>query len=303
MISVLVCTRNRSHSLQQTLKSLQEMVVPIGLPWELIIVDNNSSDNTRETAKNFIHNSDLNVKYVMEINRGLSHARNRGIEESRGKIIAFTDDDCIVNQDWLTAIAKNFSSDASLFGIGGRVELYNQTDIPVSIRRCNEQVIFSSIDKIFSLIIGCNMAFSRQAFDIVGMFDIDFGAGTRFASAEDSDFLYRIYKKGLKITYYPDVVVYHNHGRRNNSQIKSLNEGYAKGRGAFYCKYILMGDMGIFRLAYSEILFLMKVITKKIINGQSSAKQRLVFMSILSGFMCRLIKIDPSIDNKNKSLV
>jgi glycosyltransferase involved in cell wall biosynthesis len=290
MISVIVCTHNRARRLEQTLKSLQEMAVPVGLPWELIIVDNNSSDNTKEIIDDFINKSDLNVRYVIERHQGLSHARNMGIQEASGNIIAFTDDDCIVDRHWITSISKEFQSSVSIAGIGGRVELYNKMDRPVSIRVYKEKMIFSSIDRIFNLIIGCNMAFARPVFDEVGLFDTDFGAGTRFASAEDSDFLYRSYKKGLNIIYSPDVLVYHNHGRRNNEQIKALYKGYAIGHGAFYCKHILMADKDVFHLAHSEVSSLMKQIIKRFIKGQSSAHQRLFLISIVIGFMYRLIR-------------
>jgi glycosyltransferase involved in cell wall biosynthesis len=290
MISVIVCTYNRARRLEQTLKSLQEMAVPVGLPWELIIVDNNSSDNTKEIVDGFINKPDLNAKYITERHQGLSYARNIGIQESSGNIIAFTDDDCIVDRHWIASISRGFESGESIAGIGGRVELYNKMDRPVSVRTYREKMIFSSIDRLFNLIIGCNMAFARHVFDEVGMFDTDFGVGTSFVSAEDSDFLYRAYKKGLKIIYSPDILVYHNHGRRNDEQINELYKGYAIGHGAFYCKYILMADKEVFHLAWSEILSLMKQIAKRSIRGQSSARQRLFLISIAVGFVYRFIR-------------
>ena len=288
MISVVVCTHNRAYRLEQTLKSLQEMTVPVGLSWELIIVDNNSSDNTKEVIGNFIDKFDLNVKYVVERQQGLSYARNMGVHEASGTIIAFTDDDCIVDRYWITSISKEFHSDESIAGIGGCVELYNKMDRPVSIRAHKGKMILSSIDRLFNLIIGCNMAFARPVFDEIGGFDTDFGAGTRFASTEDIDFLYRTYKKGLKIVYSPDVLVYHNHGRRSDEQIKALYKGYAIGRGAFYCKHILMADKTVFHLAYSELSSLIKQIIKRSIKGQLTANQRLFFIYIIIGFICRL---------------
>jgi glycosyltransferase involved in cell wall biosynthesis len=292
MISVVVCTHNRAPRLAQALKSLQEMAVPNSLPWELVIIDNNSSDNTREIIEDFINKSNLNVKYATEKNQGISYARNMGVQKASGNIIAFTDDDCIVDEHWLTSISKEFQSDKSIAGIGGRAELYDQMDRPVSIRVSKERMILSSIDRLFNLIIGCNMAFARSVFDEIGMFDTDFGVGTRFASTEDSDFLYRAYKKGLKIIYSPDVLVYHNHGRRNDEQIKALYKGYAIGRGAFYCKYFLMADKDVVHLAYAQVLSLIKGIIKGIITGESQANKRLFLMSIIIGFICRLFKMN-----------
>jgi GT2 family glycosyltransferase len=266
------------------------MTVPVDLAWELIIVDNNSNDNTKEVIDSFINKSSLHVKYVIERHQGISHARNMGIREARGHIIAFTDDDCIVDRYWITAISKEFHADESIAGIGGRVLLYNKLDRPVSIRVHEERTILSSTDRILKFMIGCNMAFARPVFDEIGIFDTDFGVGSRFASTEDLDFLYRVYKKGLKIVYSPDILVYHNHGRRSDEQIKSLMQGYAIGRGAFYCKYILRGDKDIIHFAYAEMMYLLKGMMKRLIKGQSSTNQRLFFTAILVGCVYRLIK-------------
>jgi glycosyltransferase involved in cell wall biosynthesis len=269
------------------------------LPWELIVVDNNSSDNTQQIVDGFLNKSDLNAKYITERHQGLSYARNTGIQESSGNIIAFTDDDCIVDRHWIASISREFQSGESIAGIGGRVELYNKMDRPVSVRLYREKMTLSS-DRLFNLIIGCNMAFARHVFDEVGMFDTDFGVGTKFASAEDSDFLYRAYKKGLKIIYSPDILVYHNHGRRNDEQINKLYKGYAIGHGAFYCKHILMADKEVFRLACSEVSSVMKQIAKRSIKGQSSARQRLFLVSIVVGFMYGLIRIKSVISRRKR---
>jgi glycosyltransferase involved in cell wall biosynthesis len=290
MVSVIVCTHNRAHRLEQTLNSLRQMAVPVDLSWELVIVDNNSSDNTKEIIDRFASQSSLDVKYVFERHQGLSCARNTGIHASSGNIIAFTDDDCIVDRHWITNISKEFRSDESTVGLGGRVLLYDKMDRPVSIRLQKEREQLLSIYRILKLFIGCNMAFARPVFDSIGLFDTDFGAGARFASSEDLDFLYRVYKKGLKIIYSPDVLVYHNHGRRSTEQIKSLMKGYAIGRGAFYCKYILMADKDVMYFACYEISSLIKGIAKKIVKWQPSTIQMLFFTFILVGFSFRLVQ-------------
>jgi glycosyltransferase involved in cell wall biosynthesis len=289
MISIILCTYNRAQRLEQALKSLQKMASPVGSSWELIIVDNNSNDNTERVVQKFMNDSSVDVKYIIEKRQGVSHARNTGVRQASGDIIVFTDDDCIVDRYWIASILNEFKSDASIAGFGGRVELYNHIDRPVSIRVHKEKTVFSSTDKLFNLIIGCNMGFVRSVFDEIGMFDANFGAGSRFASAEDSDFLYRVYKKGFKIIYSPDVLVYHNHGRGNDAQIELLYRGYALGHGAFYCKYILMGDKEVCHLAYSEIVSLIRQIIKRFATGRSSAHHRLFLRSIILGFIYKFI--------------
>jgi len=273
MISVIICTYNRSNSLRNTLKSLQEMSVPTNLRWELIVVDNNSKDDTREVVKDCAVTSGLNIKYVFEGKQGLSHARNRSIAEAKGDILAFTDDDCIVSGSWVQSIFKEFKADPEISVIGGRVELYNPNDRPVTTRTCKERVRFSVPGQFVNLMAGCNMAVGRQIFAEVGMFDPDFGAGAMFLSSEDSDFLYRAYKNNLKIVYSPDVLVYHNHGRRTEAQVESLKQGYVVGRGAFYCKHILRGDRDVLKLAFREVCsliisLLVTLVVLKPIKGQ-----------------------------------
>jgi hypothetical protein len=105
----------------------------------------------------------------------------------------------------------------------------------------------------------------------------------------------------LKIVYSPDILVYHNHGRRSDEHIKSLRRGYAVGRGAFYCKYILRGDKDIIHFACKERISLLKGMIKRLIKGQSSTNQRLFFAAILVGFMYRLIRIKYKLNSTTKS--
>src|SRR5215469_2479676 len=100
-ISVVICTHNRCKLLKDTLVSLAQMAKPEGLPWELLVVDNNSSDQTKEVVESFSGGCELKPQYVFERAPGLSHARNRGVKESRADIISFLDDDVIVASDWL----------------------------------------------------------------------------------------------------------------------------------------------------------------------------------------------------------
>ena len=287
-ISVIICTCNGSERLKGALKSLKDMEVASDIQWELLVIDNNSSDDTCEVIKNFARASGLNVKYLFEGNQGLSYARNRGLMKANGEIIAFTDDDCIVDKSWITSILKEFASDKTLLGLGGRVELYNVNDRPVTTRTFKDRMLFSSPNQLFNLLPGCNMAFAREVFDDVGEFDPNFGAGTKIASAEDSDFFYRVHKKGFKMIYSPDVLVYHNHGRRTDSQVRALNRGYVIGRGAFYCKHILRGDPVVMRLAYREISLQIKRFIRKLYRNESIEKEMRLLRFIITGAIYKL---------------
>lgn len=261
-VSIIIGTYNRCDSLAISVQSLINMHAPDGITWELIVVDNNSGDKTRELIDNLKLDSKADIKYILEKRQGLSFARNRGIEESKGEIIAFIDDDCIVDHHWLTCLIHEFQSDPALSGIGGRVELYDERDKPVTIMTSTERRLFSSAGQLFSFMHGCNMAFKRNVFQETGRFDIRLGPGTKILAAEDADFIYSVYKGGFKMLYCPDLCVYHNHGRRLDIQVAALLKGYTIGRGALYCKHIFKGDSEMLKMAYWEISALIKAVLK-----------------------------------------
>jgi glycosyltransferase involved in cell wall biosynthesis len=272
MISLIICTYNRSHKLGNLLRSLERLDLAGDFACEVIVVDNNSRDRTRDVVEEVSKASPLVIRYAFEPKRGLGHARNRGIAEARGEILAFTDDDCIPETDWIRVIAAKFSSEPSLAGIGGRVELYDESDQPETIRTTREIVEPQSVHQLFRLMAGCNIAFRRHAFEDVGPFDPVFGAGTKIAACEDWDFLYRAYKKGLRIRYDPDVLVYHHHGRKTDAEVNASHLGYTRGQGAFYCKYILLGDRIIMSMAAREVFSLIRILTRNLLMGHSSKK-------------------------------
>ena len=164
----MICTHNRSSALGRALEALAKIRLPEGVPCELLVVDNNSTDNTRETVEQFIGSSPIAVRYIFEKMQGLSFAKNHGLRESRGDIVICTDDDCIPDSNWVTAIWKEFSADPGLDMLGGRVELFDKRDYPLSIRTFKERIPFTSISQLFSLIPGCNMTFRRRVHERIG---------------------------------------------------------------------------------------------------------------------------------------
>src|ERR1019366_3158512 len=99
--TVIVCTYNRCQVLAKTLESVAASKVPDSVEWEVLIVDNNSSDQTREVVEDFCRRYPGRFRYLFERRQGLSSARNAGIRESQSEILAFTDDDATVEPDWL----------------------------------------------------------------------------------------------------------------------------------------------------------------------------------------------------------
>lgn len=287
-ISIIICTCNRCHNLLPLLISLENLLIPKECEWEVVIIDNNSNDRTKDIINDFKQRGTIPLNYFFEGKQGKSHALNLGINKATGVILAFTDDDCILDSLWLTNILKEFRSDALLFGVGGRVELYNKNDKPVTIRTMKKKTTFSSVDQLFTIIAGCNMAFKKNVFDLAGGFDTCLGPGTKTLSAEDADILYRLFKKGLKIIYSPDILIYHNHGRKLESEVQALNKSYVIGRGAFYCKHILNGDTDIFKMAYYESKCLALGLIKNLFTGKSVRLNRRYLRALLVGAIYNL---------------
>ena len=258
------------------------------LAWEIIVVDNNSQDDTGAVVEEFRTRAQVPVVRAFEAERGLSNARNRGLREAKGELLVFTDDDVVVDENWLMSIVGEFDADAALSLIGGRVELYDPRDQPVTIRTSRERTLFFCAGQLFSLLPGCNMALHRRVCEAVGWFDAGLGAGMATQAADDSDYCYRVFKAGFKMMYCPDVLVYHNHGRRTDEQVRDLRRGYVIGRGAFYCKHILRGDVEILRMAGKEVVSLMRALARQLLCVRFSVKEMAMLRSLLLGAVYRV---------------
>jgi len=283
-ISIVIATCNRCEHLRNVLNSLEEVTPSPEMIWEVIVVDNNSTDATHEVVNELIDQKIRNLRYLFEARQGKSFALNTGIAEAKGKIIAFVDDDAIISPGWLTLIGKEFDSDPSLAGLGGRVELYNQEDKPIAIRTSRKRFVLSraSFNARFIPIIGCNMAFAREVFEEVGGFDPKLGPGCRIAAGEDLDFLYKVCRHGLKTVYCPDIWLYHNHGRKAGA-VDDSSISYLIGRGAFYAKHSLVLDRFVVRMALRETISLVRRLITETFSGRSFRTSILHMWFLLTG--------------------
>jgi glycosyltransferase involved in cell wall biosynthesis len=284
-ISIIIASYNRAQLLRHFLQEISLQIVPNHVKWEVLVVDNHSVDETKNVVESYVSANPQRFRYIFEGRRGKSPALNTGIQNSTGDILVFTDDDCLPDATWLRAIANEFESDSSLAVLGGRVELYCKEDWPVTIRTYRERIPFSSVGQLFSLILGCNMAIRRSVVDAVGDFDLLLGPGTKMgAVAEDSDFLYRVFKKGFKLVYSPDVLVYHNHGRKTDAQVQALNHKYVVGRGAFYSKHIFRADLCVLKMAYWEVSALIKGLISERFTGKAARERKTLLRDLFVGF-------------------
>ena len=235
-VSLVVCTRNRAEALHLCLDAIARLNFRGN--WELVVVDNGSTDDTREKIDAFAQTANFPVKYVYLGKPGLGRARNAGISETSGEIIAFTDDDCYVDPDFLTEICNAFS-EVDVGYTSGRIRLYDPEDYPVTINESLDPQVFPPNTFVAAGgIQGANMAIRREVLDQVKGFDARFGSGALFPS-EDCEMACRASNFGWKGRYVPEIVVWHHHGRKA-ADVPKLRKSYAIGRGAYHMKLLSM---------------------------------------------------------------
>ena len=240
-ISLLICTRNRAAQLAQTLKRVS--AIKSQLKWELVVVDNGSTDRTTAIVAEFAETFDHPVQIINKQGRGVAIAKNTGWRATRSGIVACIDDDCYPAEGHLDAIFECFSKDPKLGFVGGRIQLHDPMDLEITVQESLEPLFFPPWSCIRpGIIIGANIAYRRAAISEVGGFDPWFGAGALY-SGDEVELIARISAAGWNGAYDPKPVVYHHHGRRTAKEEWHLWRRYERGRGAYYAKCVLNGRM------------------------------------------------------------
>lgn len=248
-IDAILPTFNRAERLRDALAAHGRLRIPDHVRYRLIVVDNNSSDDTRAVVDAFRHDGQIACDYVFERRQGLSYARNAGLDDVDADIVAFIDDDCYPDPDWVEVITRTLGADCAPGLIGGSALLYDPEDLPITIVTGTERAT-QSMATLFSGIAGLNFCFPARLLTRIGRFDTCLGAGSACKAGEDIDFFYRAIKAGEQVEYIPELRVYHHHGRQDPATISALMDGYYRGRGAFYLKHVLRLDRSIMKQAY-----------------------------------------------------
>jgi glycosyltransferase involved in cell wall biosynthesis len=218
-ISVILCTHNRCESLERVLDSLAASVLPESIEWEVLVVDNNSSDSTRQIAESFCHRHPARFRYLFEPTPGKSYALNTGVREAAGQILAFTDDDLMVEPTWLQNLTAHLHN-GKYAGAGGRVLPERSFLPPRWIPRSQKYALgpLSIFDPCLEAgpldesPIGASMAFQRRVFEEYGGFRTDLGPGLGSGSlpkSEDNEFGHRLRAAGELLCYEPSALAYH----------------------------------------------------------------------------------------------
>ncbi len=217
-ISVVICTHNRARLLSSALESLKDQTVGTKR-YEVIVVDNRSSDNTKAITQDFHEkNRKVSIQYIREDELGLSIARNTGLRQAAGTWVAYLDDDAIADQHWLERIADTFETVTPQPGaVGGRVEPVWEAPPPKWLEE--------SLYGLLSItptppppgflveprnIIGANMAFPTKLLRDVGGFPIHLGrVGGNLLGNEEVLLLHKIRERGHGVYHHPDIIVRH----------------------------------------------------------------------------------------------
>jgi glycosyltransferase involved in cell wall biosynthesis len=213
-VSVVIPTYNRSALLRSTVDSVLNQDTQT--TFEVILIDNNSSDDTKDVVASLIETYPGKVRYVVERKQGNAHARNRGIEEAKGAIVAFVDDDVTVDKNWLTSLKTILDARSDLSFVGGKV-LPQWNGPPPSWLTPDHWAPLALLDygnDEFAIsgnsprgLLTANIAFRRNVFEETGMFLPDLQrVKNMIGSMEDHEFLLRVCRSGKQGIYTPRMI-------------------------------------------------------------------------------------------------
>lgn len=216
-VSVVISTYNRCDLLADALTSV--LAQDAGdVRYEVVVVDNNSTDQTHRVVESLMAQSRQNLRYVFEPRQGLSHARNCGINHALAPIIAFTDDDIRAESNWIATMKRTFELHPQADFIGGKVLprwnreppvwlIPDHWDGPLALLNFGDEPFYTSREKP-RFFYGANFAFRREVFERVGFFSLTTQRiKDSIGSVEDAEFQLRIYGAGGQGLYAPEVVV------------------------------------------------------------------------------------------------
>jgi GT2 family glycosyltransferase len=239
-LTVAVCTRNRAEDIRECVRSV---LTNAGSGFELLVIDQ-SDEGATSSLDEFALDSRL--RHHRTATRGLSRARNEVLKLARSELIAFTDDDCRVNADWVARVTEFFSLRSDVALAFGRVEA------PPELMERGHIATFEPEETTYRARvpspmepwgIGACMVLRRQALALAGPFDPALGAGAAIPAGEELDFTIRVLGAGLTVATTAEFAVTHL-GLREHDAARKLFLGYVQGAGAAYAKNVRLRTPG-----------------------------------------------------------
>ena len=247
-VTVVMCTRNRPHLLPVALEAVLALDFP---DFDVIVVDNASA--TSATADYVRGHPDPRVRLVVEPKPGVARARNTGVREASGDIVAFVDDDAVVDRFWLSALIAGFDRAESVGCVSGlvpageiRTPQQAEFDRRVSwSTAASDPRVFEWNTRpddipLFPFAVGeygtgANFALDRETALRLGGFDENLGAGAPTCGGEDLDIFFRVLRSGARLVREPAAIVWHRH-RDSAASLDDQMRGYGMGLGAWLAK-------------------------------------------------------------------
>lgn len=276
-VTLAVCTRNRPEQLGRCLDSIA------GLDYravEVLVVDNAPDDDAAEQICKERQRGPVAVRYVREPLPGLSRARNRALGEARHELIAFLDDDEVVDPHWLTALAEEFVQDPEVAAVTGLVLPADLSAMPqvrfeqwgghskgrgfvrAKLDAEHQRTVQPAVYPRPTFGAGANMAFRSAALREIGGFDTGLGAGTPARGGEDTLALSEVMLAGHTLVYTPQAVTWHFHRSGEDSLADQL-DGYSIGLGAYYAALVARDHSRLLQLARVATRFCLRAATSR----------------------------------------
>ena len=240
-VTVIIATYNRADMLPEALDSVLAQEA-CGVRYEVIVVDNNSPDQTRAVVESFIARGHTNLRYLFEGKQGVAYARNTALAHARAPVIAFTDDDVRAAPDWIASIKRALDDHPEVDCVGGRVLprwpgappkwLTPEHWSPLAITDYGDKPFYTHAGYQRCLVTA-NLAFRREVFERIGLFSpecqrVKNGIG----STEDHELQIRMWRAGRQGMYDPSLAV--TADVQPERMVKAYHRRWHTGHGRFY---------------------------------------------------------------------
>ncbi|MEM1589203.1 MAG: glycosyltransferase family 2 protein [Candidatus Bathyarchaeia archaeon] len=264
-VSVIIPTYRRGEILIKTIENVLEQRYPL---FEVIVIDQTPEVEYDQSISGYLRRLQItcrNFKYIQLSNPGLPGARNEGIQHANGSIILFGDDDIIPCEQWIEAHVANYI-DSTIGGVAGRIiEDFKRDKLGDTIGQFFGKVghitawgrPIGNFDALYRTTVqtarGCNMSFRRDVFSKVGLFDERFRGNAQF---EETDFCFRLRRKGFKIVYDPRACVKHLNSPEGGCRSANRTEwyhDYIHNKALFFAKNMPVYSHFLFFIAHALI--------------------------------------------------
>lgn len=274
-ISVLICTWNRAYGLDTMLRALAEQSLS-SKAFEVLIVDNNSTDSTRKVVRNVAAKMPFDLRYLFETRPGKCWALNAGIESAKADFVLCMDDDCTPDGNWLETVLKSFDDpDVGIVG-GSALSVF-----PKSVQQDSNRLFlanrffgdfapYDSWTEIFDKNppLGMNLAFRKTLCDKIGGFDVALGPRPgRHIGREETAFIRRAQQAGYRVFYNPKAVVYHHIQEERVCWPAIRKQAYFSGVGICREKYLGDGGASLARKLELSLVFCLELAYSSLRTG------------------------------------